>query len=70
MAPHAPEDLLRRARRQFLEIPGLKLTFVQARRLWGLDRQTSEAILTRLAEDRFLAPTPEGTFRLGNPTER
>ena len=70
MAPHAPEDLLRRARSEFLEMPGLKLTFVQAQRLWGLDRETSEAILTKLAEDGFLARTPDGAFRLGNPTDR
>jgi hypothetical protein len=70
MALHAPEDLLRRVRSEFLEMPGLKLTSVQAQRLWGLDRATSEAILTRLAEDRFLAQTTDGSFMLGTRRDR
>ena len=33
----ATDDVLRRVQGEFLEMPGLRLTEPQARRLWGLD---------------------------------
>jgi hypothetical protein len=52
------EDLLRRIRGEFIEMPGLRLTFRQAQRLWGLDARTCESVLARLVGTKFL--TVEG----------
>lgn len=46
--------LLHRIRSEFLEMPGLRLTSVQASRLWALDRQTSERLLDGLTITGFL----------------
>jgi len=43
-------------------MPGLCLTVPQAARLWNLDRDTSEAALTRLLVDGYLARTGDGRF--------
>jgi hypothetical protein len=43
-------------------MPGLKLTEVQAQRLWGLDDRTCALVLTALVERRFLRRTPAGTY--------
>ena len=48
-------ELLRRARGEFLEMPGLRLTFQQARRLWGLDEETCTCLLDALVDSGFLA---------------
>jgi hypothetical protein len=54
--------LLHRVRSEFLEMPGLSLTSVQAARLWALDRPMSEQILNGLASSGFLARTAEGAY--------
>ena len=54
--------LVRRARGEFLEMPGLRLTAVEASRLWDLDRQTSEEILNVLTEAGFLFRNREGAY--------
>jgi hypothetical protein len=54
--------LLRRIRGEFLEMPGLRLTERQARRLWGLDTTHCEALLAALVESGFLARTRDGAF--------
>ena len=46
--------MLRRIRREYLELPGLCLTLEQARRLWDLDEQTCRDAMQRLVETRFL----------------
>ena len=48
------DDLLRRIRSEFLEMPGLRLTRVQAQRLWTLDEQTCTRLLGALVEAKFL----------------
>jgi hypothetical protein len=57
-----PEALVRRAQGEFLEMPGLRLTQLQACRLWGLDRETCGQLLSRLVDARFLSPTRDGAF--------
>lgn len=47
-------ELLRRVRGEFLEMPGLRLTFQQARRLWGLDDETCGWVLDSLIDRGFL----------------
>jgi hypothetical protein len=51
-----------RARADYLEMPGLKLTSAQAARLWTLDSDTCEAVLTTLVAERFLVRTPNASF--------
>jgi hypothetical protein len=66
----APDELtgdtfdcaLRRARAEFLEMPGLILTQAQAARLWCCDADLSGAVLSRLEETRFLVRTQNGSF--------
>ncbi len=60
------DDVLRRARAEYLEMPGLRLTRAQAQRLWGLDTRTCEQLLKALTETRFLAKTRDGSFVLSS----
>ena len=63
------EDVLRRVQGEFLEMPGLRLTEPQARRLWGLDRDACLALLGKLVDANFLFQTPNGAFmRVEYPT--
>lgn len=48
------EQLLRRARAEFLEMPGMRLTVEQAQRLWGLDGDTCGRVLQALVDVNFL----------------
>jgi hypothetical protein len=58
--PH--EDVLRRVRGEFTEMPGLRLTTAQAQRLWGLDRAACDALLAALVDAKFLFRTRDGAF--------
>lgn len=58
----ATEDVLRRVQGEFLEMPGLRVTEAQARRLWGLDAATCSALLGALIDARFLFRTRDGAF--------
>ena len=66
MAPATIVDdsVVRRARAEYLEMPGLRLTSAQAQRLWGLDRRTCDELLTKLTSAHFLARTRDGAFVL------
>ena len=56
------EDVLRRVRGEFLEMPGLRLTEAQAGRLWNLDPASSRVLLTALVDANFLFRTRDGAF--------
>ncbi len=56
------QDIVRRIRGEFLEMPGLRLTPEQARRLWRLDERACDAVLGALVDARFLARTRDGAF--------
>lgn len=56
------EEVLRRVQGEFLEMPGLRLTHAQARRLWGLDAASCDALLGTLVETNFLFRTRDGAF--------
>ena len=58
----ATDDVLRRVQGEFLEMPGLRLTEAQARRLWGLDPASCEALLGALVDANFLFRTRDGAF--------
>ena len=65
MAPqpvYANDEVLRRVQGEFLEMPGLRLTEAQARRLWGLDESSCRALLTVLVDAKFLFCTNDGAF--------
>jgi hypothetical protein len=60
---HRPtEEVLRRVQCEFLEMPGLRLTSPQARRLWGLEAATCDALLGALVDAKFLFRTRDGAF--------
>jgi len=58
-----PVDMLQRVRAEFLEMPGLRLTREQARRLWAVDEALCDAILATLVETRFLVHSGHVAFR-------
>jgi hypothetical protein len=60
--PNHEHDVLMRVRGEFLEMPGLRLTIEEARRLWHLDRSSCEAVLDQLVDARFLSRTRDGAF--------
>lgn len=58
----ATEEVMRRVQGEFLEMPGLRLTPAQARRLWGLDAAFCDALLFALVDAKFLFRTRDGAF--------
>jgi hypothetical protein len=58
----SPETLVARIRSEYREMPGLRLTFAQARRLWQMDAATCAVVLQTLVEEGFLIGRPDGTF--------
>jgi len=53
---------LRRAKGEFLEMPGLRLTLAQAQRLWAIDRAMCDAVLAALVEARFLVQSRNASY--------
>jgi hypothetical protein len=64
MTPKPPcaDDVFFRVQGEFLEMPGLRLTEPQARRLWGLDASSCAALLGALVDAKFLYRTRDGAF--------
>ena len=58
----ATDEVLRRVQGEILEMPGLRVTQAQARRLWGLDAASCDALLGTLVEAKFLFKTRDGAF--------
>ena len=56
------DDVLKRIQGEFVEMPGLRLTTAQARRLWGLEREVCDSLLGALVDAKFLAQTRDGAF--------
>ena len=54
--------LLVRIRMEFLEMPGMRLTRSQARRLWNLNQIACDQVLDALVEDGFLKQASDGAF--------
>jgi predicted transcriptional regulator of viral defense system len=53
---------LSRVRAEFEEMPCMRVTPEQARALLGLSETACEWVLGRLAEEGFLARTPQGEY--------
>jgi hypothetical protein len=56
-------SLLTRARGEYREMPGMRLTLDQAMRLWDLDRQTCQNLLNSLVAARFLEIDAYGRYK-------
>lgn len=56
------EQLVRRVRNEFEEMPGLRLTFGQARLLFDLDADCCERVLSALLQMGFLIRTKNEQF--------
>ncbi len=56
------QHVVHRVRGEYLEMPGLRLTFAQARRLWTLDVNTCESVLGSLVKSKFLVVTDQGQY--------
>jgi hypothetical protein len=68
--PILPAPLLARIRSEYLEMPGLRLSVLQARRLWGIDIVTCSAALAALESAGFLSRTRDGAFVLTSAERR
>jgi hypothetical protein len=56
------ESLVARVRAEYREMPGLRLTFGQACRLWHLDASACETVLEHLIREAFLYKTDNGDY--------
>ena len=67
MTSHLPaavtEPVLRRIYNEYVEMPGLRLTEQQGRRLWGLDEQTCAQSLEYLVSAGFLVRVGLDTYK-------
>lgn len=57
-----PSLTVMRAFNEFMEMPGLRLTVAQARRLWALDEETCRQILEQLVSAKFLVRLSDGAY--------
>ena len=57
-------DWLRLIQAEYREMPGLKLTKPQARKLWGLEAKTCDALFESLTASRFLVRTPADAYMI------
>jgi len=63
------DQVMQRVRREYEELPGLRLTRWQAQRLWRLDPNECEIVLTSLVRATFLREDRDGTFLRRAPSE-
>jgi hypothetical protein len=64
------EALVVRVRGEYFEMPGLRLTFAQACRLWQVDVSTCQTLLEQLVREGFLRKTNNGFFVAAATTGR
>ncbi len=56
------ESLIHRIEREYVAMPGLRLTLGQAQRLWTTDRDSCSSALSSLVQSRFLVVTRDGCY--------
>jgi len=56
------DDALWRIRVEYIEMPDLKLTRAQARRLWNLTQEACDVALAILVRTGFLGQTTDGKY--------
>jgi hypothetical protein len=64
------ESLVARVRGEYFEMPGLRVTFAQACRLWQVDAATCGMLLDRLVREGFLRRTDNGFYISAATTRR
>ena len=57
-----PQHTVDRLRAEFLDLPGLRLTPEQARRLCGVELGNCAAALNTLVREKFLCAKADGTY--------
>ena len=62
------EDAAELIQMEYAEMPGLKLTFWQARRLWNLSDDLCERALAALTRSGFLTQTSDGAYIRRGPS--
>lgn len=60
------DNLLRRVRGEYREMPGMRLTVDQAMRYWLLDRNTCASLFDSLIAARFLERDATGRYRMAH----
>jgi hypothetical protein len=63
-------DWMRRIQAEYLEMPGLRLTKPQARRLWALDPHVCDALIDALVGAEFLRKTEREAYVLAGDVIR
>ena len=58
--PH--NAMLKRIRAEYLEMPGLRLTVEQARRLCGVELALCQMVLDALVNEKFLCVKSDGAY--------
>jgi len=53
---------IERLRAEFLEMPGLRLSIAQVRRLFGVDETMCQDVLDALVDVKFLRVNSDGTY--------
>jgi hypothetical protein len=61
--PQSRERLVRRVVSEYQQMPGLRLSVLQARRLFGLDTAACERVLSGLVAIGFLAQNSRGLYQ-------
>ncbi len=64
------DRLVARVRGEYLEMPGMRLTFEQASRLWGLEPQACRHVLRALIELGFLSCGSDGRYARSSSERR
>ena len=56
------QDVLKRLRGEYLEMPGLRLTAAQVQRLCGIEEMVCQSVLKALVDAKFLCARSDGTY--------
>jgi hypothetical protein len=64
------QQILTRIQLEYLELPNLRLTTLQARRLWNLPADWCDAALDLLVLSGFLRRTSDGVFLRRDPSRQ
>jgi hypothetical protein len=56
------DDVIALMRMEYMEMPDLRLSLMQARRLWDIPTELCADALDRLVQSGFLAQMPDGSF--------
>ena len=64
MSASPAERLLERVRGEYLEMPGLRLTFQQVQRLCGIEQTMCQLVLDSLVDAKFLYVKSNGHYAL------